>query len=244
MIMVFNVYCRTPFGKLHKSNRSIIDIAQQLERTPDAVAMKLVNFASLDPVQQARGIKGLANVSRMDREVWSEFSRDWERAVFESQEALQNLTVSSNHSTVEAVAATPPYETEGVAVTRVRLVQGFFREAVLASYDYRCAICRLDFPELLNAGHIVPWNKDPKRRADPANGIAMCTLHDRAFDRGLFTIDNSHCVVLSKRIKRTSDSLLHRVGFLQIDGQPVANPSRFQPDPEALQFHREFIFVR
>lgn len=242
--VVFNLYCRTPFGKLHKSNPSIMDVARRLGRTPSAVAMKLVNFASLDPIQQARNIKGLANVSKADREIWVEFSSDWERAVFESQEALlyQSDSVDGGHAEIKTVDEVQ--ETERETVGRVRLVQRFFREAVLASYDYQCAVCRLDIPELLNAGHIVPWSKDVNRRADPTNGIAMCVLHDRAFDRGFITIDSRGHIVLSERAKRPTDSLLQKTGLLQINGQPITTPTRFQPDPAALEYHREFIFLK
>jgi len=34
----------------------IIEVAQKLGRTPSSLAMKLCNFASIDPVQNARGI--------------------------------------------------------------------------------------------------------------------------------------------------------------------------------------------
>jgi len=39
---------RTSFGKLHKSNLEIIQLANTIGRTPSAVAMKACNFASLD----------------------------------------------------------------------------------------------------------------------------------------------------------------------------------------------------
>ena len=114
----------------------------------------------------------------------------------------------------------------------------------MASYDYHCAVCKLDIPELLNAGHIVPWSKDVNRRADPTNGIAMCVLHDRAFDRGFFTIDRCGRIILSERAKRTTDSPLQETGLLQIDGQAISIPTKFQPDPTALEYHRDFIFLK
>lgn len=47
--LAFYWYCQLEFGKLHSRNRDIIELAQLIGRTPGAVAMKLVNFASLDP---------------------------------------------------------------------------------------------------------------------------------------------------------------------------------------------------
>lgn len=49
LLVVLNLYCQLPFGKLHKGNRMIIEVAKLLGRTPDALAMKLTNIASLDP---------------------------------------------------------------------------------------------------------------------------------------------------------------------------------------------------
>ena len=47
--LAFHLYCQLPFGRLHRRNPEIVDLAELLGRTPSAVAMKLVNFASLDP---------------------------------------------------------------------------------------------------------------------------------------------------------------------------------------------------
>lgn len=47
--LAFHLYCQLPFGRLHSRNPEIIELANLIGRTPGAVAMKLVNFASLDP---------------------------------------------------------------------------------------------------------------------------------------------------------------------------------------------------
>jgi putative restriction endonuclease len=72
------LYFTLPFGQMHSRNPKIIDVARLLRRTPSSVAMKLVNFASLDPAHQARGVKGLAGHSRIDGQVWSEFQDNWD----------------------------------------------------------------------------------------------------------------------------------------------------------------------
>ena len=54
-LIALNLYCKLPFGKLHKSNRIIIETAAKMGRTPSySLALKLCNFTSLDPVQRAR----------------------------------------------------------------------------------------------------------------------------------------------------------------------------------------------
>lgn len=49
LLLTLHLYCRTPFGKLHKTNPDIIQLANTIGRSPSAVALKAVNFASLDP---------------------------------------------------------------------------------------------------------------------------------------------------------------------------------------------------
>src|SRR6185312_6005668 len=72
-LIALNLYCKLTFGKLHKGNPIIIETAGKMGRTPNSLAMKLCNFASLDPVQQARGIRGLPGATKQDRAMWNEF---------------------------------------------------------------------------------------------------------------------------------------------------------------------------
>ena len=85
LILTANLYCKTPFGRLHSRNPTVVSLARLLGRTSSAVAWKLVNFASLDPSLKKRGIKGATNVSNLDREVWNEFYSDWNRLAYESE---------------------------------------------------------------------------------------------------------------------------------------------------------------
>ena len=56
LILAINLYCKLPFGRLHRLNPQVINLANLIDRTPGSVAYKLVNFASLDPALKARGI--------------------------------------------------------------------------------------------------------------------------------------------------------------------------------------------
>ena len=40
-LIALNLYCKLPFGKLHKGNKLIIEVAQKMGRTPSSLAMKL-----------------------------------------------------------------------------------------------------------------------------------------------------------------------------------------------------------
>lgn len=243
LLIAFNLYCKTPFGRLHRHNPDIVQLAERLNRTPSAVAMKLVNFASLDPTHRRRNIKGLKNASDGDRQVFAEFASDWERLAYESEQAFVRLAEPVGITADRRDEfRTRDVATEREQLVRVRLVQRFFREAVLASYGYRCAVCNMAIAEMLIASHIIPWSVDVTRRADPTNGLAMCALHDRAFDRGLMTIDTDLKIVIARRAFVSDPPELHDIGILRISGRAIALPERFRPDTSALSYHRANVF--
>ena len=181
-MLAYRLYCELPFGKLHKGNPQIIELARRLGRSPSSIALKLGNFAHLDPTQRARGIRGMANVSALDREVAAAFAADWDVAI---ERTSQQWDLPSELDVATAIEARP---TEGTASVKVRLTQGFFRRAVMAAYDSTCCVCGISTARLMVASHIVPWAASPTQRTNPRNGLALCALHDRAFDTGLFTV--------------------------------------------------------
>ncbi|MCP4120247.1 MAG: restriction endonuclease [Bacteroidetes bacterium] len=66
-----------------------------------------------------------------------------------------------------------------------------FREKILKAYQYRCAICsfqvQMDGRHLaLEAAHIK-WHA-AGGADNENNGIAMCSLHHKLFDKGAFTV--------------------------------------------------------
>ncbi len=243
LLVAFNAYCRIPFGRLNKSNSDIVKLSRMLGRTPSAVSMKLCNFASFDPAHRERGVKGLKHAGKGDRAIWDEFHGDWEGLAFESEEALGRLYGLGEQVEAPAREEEPVVATEAERTVRVRLVQRFFREAVLSSYGYCCSVCAFGLPQMLNASHIVPWSKDAKRRADPCNGLSLCVLHDRAFDRGFMTVDEKYRVVVAGAVKIDDVPELHEVGLLKIEGRKISLPERFRPDEGALGYHREKVFL-
>ena len=243
LLLAFNQYCKTPFGRLHQRNPVIIALAAAIGRTPGALAMKLVNFASFDPTHQDRNVSGLRNASRGDREIFDEFTANWEELAFQSEQALNRIgEITTDIGSDEAEFVMPEGPTERERLTRVRIVQRFFHDAVIASYDGRCAMCGISVVELLNASHIIPWGRNVERRADPTNGLSLCGLHDRAFDRGLVTVTNELRIEVSATLHIPNPPELHRVGLIALDGEPIILPRRFHPDPAALEYHRQHFY--
>ena len=241
LLACFNLYCRIPFGKLHQGNSEIISAASSLGRTPSAVAMKLVNFASFDPLHRARNVKGLSNVSRQDRALWDEFQVDSNGIAEQSEDAFERLIANKDVATADDVRI-PEGPTEAIYTRPMRLVQSFFRRAVMSSYRYKCSFCRLPISALLSASHIIPWSVSVELRADPRNGLCLCSLHDRAFDRGLIAIDSDLCLILSPRLRHKSPTAVHKIALLDLEGARIELPQRFPPKEECLEHHRKSIF--
>lgn len=243
LILAVNLYCKLPFGRLHRLNPEVIHLAELIGRTSSSVAYKLVNFASLDPSLKARGIKGASNASKLDAEIWNEFFNNWDILPYESERLLANF----EQTTVEKLNQIPDIELpkEGKMreqMVKVRVNQSFFRSSILASYNNTCCITGIQQPEFLVAGHIKPWSVDEKNRLNPQNGIAINALHDKAFETGLLTITTDYKIKISPLLFKQKKSKSIGEYFLKLDNREIILPSRFLPDVEFLKYHNEIRF--
>jgi hypothetical protein len=234
-----------------------MEVASKMGRTPSSLAMKLSNLASLDPVQQARGIKGLSGASQQDREMWNEFHSNLNDLAPESEQLLHDLFTTDNDREVDflerdkvrlepsATLTQPTGPTETISSVRVRRGQQFFRQTVLNSYGVRCCISGINVPRLLVASHIKPWRDFPKERLDPRNGLCLSTLHDAAFDAGLITLDKKFRVVLSSRLRSFFPQPTLEQNFIPFESNSIRLPEKLtEPSAAFLSFHRRKIFVK
>jgi putative restriction endonuclease len=242
--LAFYLYCQLPFGKLHNRNPEIIHLAGLIGRTPSALAMKLSNFASLDPAITSTGRKGLEGASNLDREIWNEFHTGWEKLAVECEMLRRNLGDETQLEDEAGELLVPEDymgETRQV-ITEQRIKQNFFRRAVLSSYRGRCCMSGLSEPRLLIASHIVPWSKDKANRLNPSNGLCLSAIHDRAFDKGLITLTDDFRVIVSAVLKRLDEPFVKEV-LVPLDGKMIELPERFLPSVEFVTRHRANWFV-
>jgi len=244
-ILAFNLYCKIPFTKINSSYSPVMDLARIMGRSSGSVAMKLANFARLDPVLKARNISGLTQGAKGEEEVWNEFINNWEELSYESEIILARYKNSTLEKSADILMTDlPPEGKSREAIVKLRVNQLFFRNSVLASYDYRCCITGISVPELLVAGHIIPWAVNQKLRTNPANGLCLNALHDKAFDRGLMTITPDYEIRFSERLlekikNRDSDTL-----FIPYNGEKINLPQKFYPLKEFLDYHNQEIFQK
>lgn len=119
-----------------------------------------------------------------------------------------------------------------------------FRRSVVAAWGHRCAFCgyavQLDNADLgLEAAHIRWCQFGGPDTTD--NGLACCSIHHQAFDRGAITISDQLLILVSSRLHGSGklDDL-----FLTLHGAPLPRPSlkAAQPRREFLQWHRAEVF--
>ena len=119
-----------------------------------------------------------------------------------------------------------------------------FREVVLRAYESRCAICQLDVrvdeqPVGLEAAHIR-WHS-AKGPAKVDNGLALCVLHHKFFDSGLFTVLPDLTVLVGGLAEGSSvEESLNRYGGSVLPVIPERAEQR--PSLRYLEWHRRAVF--
>lgn len=220
-------------------------------RTASSLAIKLCNFASLDPVLKARGIAGMTGAANDDRILWAEFQGNLAGLGTESEELLHDLFTKDEAKEVDFLSrdkvrlVAPSGPTESHATIKIRRGQQFFRQAVLNAYEVRCCITGINVPRLLVVSHIKPWSKFPVERLNPRNGLCLSTLHDATFDAGLITLDDSLSVILSKRLRSYFPQPAFEHNFVRFKGKPIRLPEKLaEPDGDFLRYHRDEVFQK
>lgn len=219
LILAFNLYLKIPFGKMHSTNKDVIHLANLIGRTPNSIALRLVNFASVDPVLKARGIKGMDGGTKIVQPIWDEFFHNQQELVFLSEKILakkENSTIENKYQDLLFDIKDLKRETVTREV-KTRVNQSVFRQMVLANYTTKCAITGIDIPELLLASHIIPWSQNEKERLNPENGICLSALYDKAFDKGLIGINQKHEILLSTSLKTKKETSFFKNHFAPIE---------------------------
>ena len=244
-ILAMDLYTRIPFSKIGKSNQEIIQLAQIINRTPDAVAYKMSNLAHYDPELQARNVSELSHTSKLDKIIYDEFSENIEELSFVAQSLLAQMKNSSVENLLPELQLDHiPSGIDKEQQTKIRIGQYFFRMSVLMSYGNACCITGLKNRELLVASHIKPWSvSDVKtERTNPSNGLCLNAMHDKAFDRGFITIDKNYRIVNSRFIKDVAMDDKTREWFSYYNGKEIILPDKFMPGKQFIEYHNDVIF--
>ncbi len=143
----------------------------------------------------------------------------------------------------ELLIPTGQWEESTLLKTRTRDPR--FRPDVISAYGHQCAICSYDIrlqDQLmgLEAAHILCHaNGGPD---EIANGLALCVIHHRAFDRGGIGLGCNLELLVSSDLRGKSEAWSY--WFQRFAGRPIQTPfeSWHQPGTDFLQWHRTQVF--
>ena len=119
-----------------------------------------------------------------------------------------------------------------------------FRKRILVAYEYQCAVCGLsirigDSIVGLDAAHIK-WHQAGGPDAEE-NGLCLCSLHHKLFDRGTFRVSSNMKIYISNLVYGA-------VGFndwlKNFHNKPLKKPQHpdFYPNPDYLLWHKRNVF--
>lgn len=244
LILTLSVYFQLPFGRLNHTTPEVKELARLIGRTENSAALRLVNFAACDPYIINSGRTGMIAGIGVCKPIWDEFFDDRERLFGEAQRIKANYLHQSIEETLD-INAGDLEGRERTAIIKQRVNQAVFRSMILNNYEMRCAITGICIPDLLVAGHIIPWkNSTPQQKLNPENGICLSALYDKAFDKGLITISpDDYSIRLSSAILEYDSKDFYDQHFGSINNRKITLPIEHCPNRDFLAYHRDRIFL-
>ena len=119
-----------------------------------------------------------------------------------------------------------------------------FRVNILKAYEYRCAVCGFDVrlglqPVALEAAHIK-WRQAGGPDLE-VNGLALCSLHHKLFDRGAFTLSNELEILVSEDAHGTAG---FNEWLMRFHGEKLNFPQRqtYYPSENFTCWHVREVF--
>ena len=119
-----------------------------------------------------------------------------------------------------------------------------FRLEVLRAYEYACAMCGYDGQlETVSVGveaaHVRWWAERGPDTLD--NALALCSLHHRALDRGVLSIDDDHRIMVSRLFRGGARA---RALIVELHDRPLGRPQPgvAMPASDHIGWHQREVF--
>lgn len=134
-------------------------------------------------------------------------------------------------------AAVAPARRVEIVATRRAARDTRFRRKVLTAYGSRCAMCGVQL-RLLDAAHVLPVEQ-PGSTDETNNGVALCALHHRAYDRALIAFDADYTIHVNAKQIAELAALSLAGGLRQF--QAAMKPSLLLPPDSRDHPRKDFI---
>ena len=242
-LMAFVLYWALPTKDIRDTNDDIVALSNAIGRTPGAVKAKLGNISSHDEQRVSQGKTGLSHGAKTDAWIWDRYKAEGDSLIEEGIKLVDNASRESGLASESPrfIALSVPEGKDRLSTVLVRVNQQYFRNTLLENYGHQCCVTGLRVDQLLVASHIKPWSDaDPaSERLAADNGLLLNAFHDRAFDKGLITIDEGYHIIVSRKVKK--DDATKRWLF-DFEGQTIQMPRRCRPRREFIEYHNDVVF--
>ncbi len=199
--------------------------------------------------------KGFCPYQKDNREIAVAFRPDFIAEYLRQLESLHGFGRQSRDFKILASVAEDPSAVSDEKITKVSgprritvssvkrfLRDTYFKDRVLNAYRHQCAICGLQL-DLVEAAHIIPVAHE-QSSDETSNGMAMCAIHHKAYDKALIAVDAKYRILASDARMRFLTEIGHdggRENFLRnLRPLMVLPPAeRDRPNPGYLKIGME-----
>ncbi|EGL19840.1 MULTISPECIES: phosphorothioated DNA-binding restriction endonuclease [unclassified Paenibacillus] len=135
---------------------------------------------------------------------------------------------------------------EDIIVSTRKNRSGLFRKNILIAYEFRCAVCGFNiqidhFHVGVEAAHIK-WHKFGGPDVEE-NGLALCALHHKLFDYGVFTLSKNNIILVSAIALGHGESTKMLLDYHGREIHKVNNP-KHRPNKLFVEWHNDEVFKR
>lgn len=126
--------------------------------------------------------------------------------------------------------------------TRGRKGQNKFSESVRANFGSKCCFpeCTVSEADFLIGGHIARWADHIEWSGHTSNGLCFCLMHDKAFEKGYFTLSSTGEILINESFSRSQESLWCKENIIPFQGKKIKQ-SQIEISPEAVRKHHHRI---
>ncbi len=123
-----------------------------------------------------------------------------------------------------------------ITTVRSRVGQTKFSKEIKKLYNYKCCFpgCPVADSRFLIGSHIARWSDNEELRGHLGNGLCLCLLHDKAFEIGLFTLDEEFRVFVNQTDKDPNSQIVRELASRH--GQRITL-AEIEPLEDALLEH-------
>jgi len=148
-------------------------------------------------------------------DVWTQWVREGEVSQWPTGETLDTGGEIRRYETTET------------------MVSDAFRAETFERYGHACAMTGIREASLLELAHILPRSQHPDLAEHAENVLVLNSLHHRAFDAALFTVDSEYRIQTSPSFEPAHPFL--RATITDKEGESIAFPPNVEVRPGFLE---------